>query len=119
MRDVNAFLTLKQSEGAPGQIEEWAKLEENYNKKYVSFIQCLKVYVLNCLPIMVFFTLSLHIEHRNFKLSCCVKKGDQIMPRSHLDVCYILHLLEKICIPTVVSISPSLFCIKLTRFDEF
>lgn len=49
MRDVNAFLTLKQSEGAPGQIEEWAKLEENYNKKYVSFIECLKVYVLNCL----------------------------------------------------------------------
>lgn len=47
MRDVNAFLTLKQSKGAPGQIEEWAKLEENYNKKYVNFIECKQVSVLN------------------------------------------------------------------------
>lgn len=59
MRDVNAFLTLKQSEGTPGQIEEWAKLEENYNKKYVSFIECEKVCFELFVYIMIFFTLCL------------------------------------------------------------
>lgn len=71
MRDVNAFLTLKQSKGAPGQIEEWAKLEENYNKKYVNFIECEQVSVLNC-ACLYNDILSLHPAHRDFNLNLVV-----------------------------------------------
>lgn len=33
MRDVNAYITSQQAKGSPERAEEWAKLEEYYNKK--------------------------------------------------------------------------------------
>lgn len=59
MRDVNAYLSAQQTKGTPERAEEWAKLEEYYNKKYVKYFYIWNkfTYSENELPSVYNFTL--------------------------------------------------------------